>query len=1107
MNIKLLSKTGIVLGSVLVGLFLIFLLLPFVLNFFIDKYTPQIVGEINKATGLSAGLEDVKIVTTPKLTAGLKVKKFELYTPKKEPVFIADDFEVKMSLLSILAKNIQIDVIRLNNADITLKFNKDGDLDLIQYIPEAQEPSSETETAPIELPFGLKLSNHLPDIRIGEYKLTLTDGKDNYILSGGKTDITDFIFNKSVKIKGAGNFVLKGKEQFKYDINLFNKIMPDADLNELVFNPKKDENKTAEPVKVDVINILKGLYDYKVSANAVVDLKTSTESIDGKVKVDNVSIIDLQPSDINLLFKSNSIDIDTNLYTAKNEVSKLSGKITTGKKPFVDMKFKSDLEIANLMNIVKKVALIFNIQDLQTLTANGKINADFNIKSDTKTVQSSGYLKVPTAKLYYGLYKIGVDNISADVALNNNNINIKNAGFSILGQPLKLYGTLSSDAVADINLTADKLSLKGLLIAIGQAAIMKENPIYSGTVSLSANIKGKLDKINPVIKLDIANIDLKNIPMDLRLKAPSTIVDITSDGKTFGGNAKSSNIQIINPMAKISIPNIKANISENVIEITQTPATIEKIGVNISGKIKDYLTENIGLDFVSTGDIKSTLTGDMNVAKQTLNLTYATTELSEIIIPMFDKSKMSFKGKIYITGSMLNPIVSGTAAVPSISIPEIPVVMKDMDIKLRDTILHGSGTVKEFASGGIKAQNLSSDFELKGMDFYLNNLKGTSFDGKVNGNIVYNLSNAKTKIEFKGSGLNAEKAIEGAAGIKKALTGTLGFDTRLKLTVLDYNSMIKSMTGDLNFDIKKGAFGTIGKFEGLLGASNIINNYFLKNTVASITNATGLATTAMFDTLDGKMTFSQGWANLNPIKSAGPSLCYYVTGKFNLLNGSTNVVILGKLDAPMVAKLGVLGQLTANNILGDKAGNIFKILTTPPGGEKTNLIPALTNGSTNFQEFKVNFNGGVESKSSIKTFKWISDADLTNYDTQTIKDTAKSITDSFNKDINTTKEDWNKAVEQKKKEVEDAKAEFNKTKEDIKNSAQEFKNLWNSLKEQSSNQKQPASTNTTPSSTVKTETPAAEQVPAAGEVKTETSTQTSAEGSASGGTTSGASAE
>lgn len=1062
MNTKIFTKLGIILGSFIAVVYLLFLLLPFVLNFAIDKYTPQLVGEINKLTGLSAGLEEVKIVTTPKLTAGLKVKKFELYTPQKEEILNAEDFQIKMSLLPLLGKQIRIDVIGLDDAQIVLKFDKNGDLELLKYLPY-QENTQKTDESiePAALPFGFKLSNHLPDIHVDDFKLTITDGRDKYILDGDKTDITDFVINKSVKIKGSGKILLKEREQFAYKINLLNKIMPDVELNDLVLNPRK-EQKEQEPVKFNIIPILKGLYDNNVTANAVIDLKTSKDSIDGAINIDKISIINLPQSSAKLNFKSNKIDLSSEIYTAKNDLSTISGNITTGKKPYINLILKSDVELSNILNIVKKLALIFDVKDLQTLSANGKVSANFNLKSDMKTVLSDGYLKVPSANVYYGLYKIGIDNIMADVNLANNNINIKNISFSIFNHPLKIFGTLTKDAVADIHLTADKLNIKGLLIALGQASILKENPISSGTISMDVIIKGALDKINPIINLDIANLNLKNIPLDITLKAPSTKVNITSDGKTFGGSAQSTNVYLINPALKVSAPMIKANLKEKEIEITQTPVMIEKIKTTISGKITDYLTEKIGLNFVSTGDIKSTLTGDMNINKQTLNLTYATTELSTIIIPMFDRSKLSFKGKINITGNMMNPIVSGSASVPSISIPEIPVTMSDMELKLNGTVLHGSGTVKEFASGGIKATHLTSDFELKGMDFYLKNLRGDSFDGKVSGNILYNLSNAKTKIDFKGSGLNAEKAIEGAAGIKKALTGVLGFDTKLTLTVLDYNSMIKSMKGNLNFNIKQGAFGTIGRFEGLLNASNIINNYLLKNTVTAISNATGLATTAQFDLLDGKLTFSDGWANLAPIKSQGRSLCYYITGKYNLLNGTTNVVILGRLDAPMVAKLGPIGDLSANKILGyipkfgEATAKILNILTTNPNGENTKAIPALSNGSTNYKDFKVNFNGGIESKSSVKSFKWLSNPDLSEYQKKSTAETLNDIKSSFNTDIKNTVEDVKTTIQDQKKLIEDTKTDF-------KNSAEEIKNLFKSIKQ----------TNSEPASTPETKTPPA----------------------------------
>ena len=136
----------------------------------------------------------------------------------------------------------------------------------------------------------------------------------------------------------------------------------------------------------------------------------------------------------NLKFKGNKIDINSDIYTAKNEVSKINGIVKTGKNPNIDMNFKSGAEISNILRIVKDVALIFNIKDLQTLSANGKIDADFNVKSNLKSIKSNGYFKIPNANLYYGLYKIGVDNINADVRLDNNNINIRNIGFSVLNR-------------------------------------------------------------------------------------------------------------------------------------------------------------------------------------------------------------------------------------------------------------------------------------------------------------------------------------------------------------------------------------------------------------------------------------------------------------------------------------------------------------------------------------------------------------------------------------------------------------------------------------------------------------------------------------------------
>lgn len=1050
-----LKKFGIITVSFLGAVYVLFLLLPFIISPIANNYVPMVNDEIKKATGFNSRIEGLRLVTTPKLTVGAKLGKFEILTPNNEEILSAKDFEAKMSLLPLLARRIEADLVKLGSLDVKLNLNRDGSFEVEKYLPktEKKEPAkAETITIePVVLPLGLRLSNKLPDIKLGEYDIEFKDltGGKIYKIEGGKTELTNFVFNKSVKVVASGKATLAGREQFVYDVKVNNKIMPDLDLHELIFSSKSKQvavkpNNT-EAFQINVLEILKGLYNYHLTANLNTDLTVTPSGNSGFVNLSNLSIspngLDLPESNANLVFKGNKIDINSKMYSAQNEVSTLIGVVKTGKNPNIDLSFKSQAQLNNIIKIINAFAMTFNFKDLQTLSANGNLDADFNIKSNMKTVNSNGYLKIPSAKIKYGLYDVSIDDIVADIVLDSNNVDIKNIGFSILNQPLKFFGTVSDKAEMDLHLTANKLSLKGLLVALGQAVLLKENNVNSGTITFNADIIGTLDKIKPTAKISLNNIDIKNIPMNTGVKLPNTTVDIVSDGKTFSGTALSENIKIINPAAGVSIPKVNANIKPDVIAISKTPVMVEKIKFDVEGKIKNYLTEKIGLDFVTNGDIKSTLTGDMNVIKQTLNLVF-NAQNSTIIIPMFDKSKMTFNGNIGIGGSMLNPILTGTVNVPNINIPEIPVVMENLVAKLHGPILNGNATLTKFASGGIVAENLTSGFALKGENFYLNNLRGTAFDGKISGNIICNISTLKTTIDFKGEELNAEKAVKGAIGISNALTGTLGFDTKLSLLALDYEDMMRSLKGDLSFKVANGSFGSIGRIENFFTASNIANNSILKATVSSLSNLSGLKDAAKYDYISGELDFNNGWANLKNIKSAGPTLAYYVTGKYNLINATTNVVILGRLHSSIVSSLGVLGELSADVLLGQipKFGaltaSIVNTLTANPKGENIAAIPSLTgNTPDKYKDFKVNFNGGIDSTSSIKSFKWITNVDTSALEPISVVDTIKSLKTTVNQDLTNTVKGVSNAVASRKEVLKD-------TANELKNTANELKSLF-----------------------------------------------------------------
>ncbi len=1041
MNIKLLKNIFIGIAVTFLTGYVLFLILPFIISPILNKYIPDINNEIKKASGLISEVEGIRLSTTPKLGAGFEIKKFVLSTPDRKEILNAEDFGIKMSLLSVIAKRIELASVSADSIDVNLGLNKDGSFEIEKYFPAQTEPlptqDGEETTSDSGLPLGLKLSNRMPDIKIGSYKINFTDisnGK-HYLIQGTKTEITDFVLNKGIKIKADGSIILAGREQFKYNLKINNRIMPDIDLNELIFNSKTVETAKKPEQNINLLDIFKGLYDYKITANVDSDLTLAGNTHKGYINADNISVspngLVIPPSKINLEFKGNKIDIDSTLYSAQNEASTVKGEIKTGKKTAVDINIKSGAELSNIVRILNAFAMTFNIKDLQTLTANGKVDANFSIKSDLKNVTSDGYFKIPSAKIRYGLYNITLDKINTDIILSNNNINIKNLGFLIYDQPLKLFGTIKQDTTTDLHLMGNNLSLKGLVIACGQAALLKENPINSGLVSLNVDILGKLDSIKPTAKIVLSNLDIKNIPSNMVIKLPLTNIDIITDGKTFSGTVVSTNIKAINPAITVNIPKLSANIREDVIEITQTPVKADKINFNVSGKIKNYLTAKIALDFITTGDIKSKLTGDMNTVKQTLNLAYTTTQDSTIVVPMFDKSQLTFNGNLAITGSMLNPQISGTVNVPAINIPEIPVSMGNINAKLHGEILNGSASAEKFTSGGIIADTMTTNFSMKGENLYLNNLTGNAFDGKFSGNIVYNMANTKTNIVFKGNGMNAEKAIEGAAGIKNALSGTLGFNANMSLMMYpNFNDMLRSIKGDLSFNIEKGAFGKIGRLENFLQASNIIGNTLLKTTVGSFSNIAAIKNSAQFNYLSGEMTFSNGWANIKHIRSTGKSIAYFVTGKYNIVNGTANVSVLGRLDGTIVKLLGPIGELSAEKFLsyipkfGELTARYADSMTTDPDKERTKDIPELADKPEVYKDFKVEFNGGVESTSSVKSFKWLSKADTSAIEQPSIQETIKSLKTNVTTDIGTTVQTIKDTKDQVKQSFTDIKNIF-----------------------------------------------------------------------------------
>lgn len=217
------------------------------------------------------------------------------------------------------------------------------------------------------------------------------------------------------------------------------------------------------------------------------------------------------------------------------------------------------------------------------------------------------------------------------------------------------------------------------------------------------------------------------------------------------------------------------------------------------------------------------------------------------------------------------------------------------------------------------------------------------------------------------------------------------------------------------------------------------SNSIIKAAVSSVSSLPAIKNTAEFKTIKGNLTFNNAWATLNPITTTGPSMAYYITGRYNLLNATANVTVLGRISAEVVSLLGPLGDLSVTKLtsyipkFGTATGNIINALTSDPKKEKISSIPALSSGNTNYKDFKVTFNGGVESSSSVKSFKWLSTCDTSAIEKTTVKEQVEQTKQAVQEAVQQKVDEYNAKKQEQKEQAQEAQQQMKDAVEGLKN--------------------------------------------------------------------------
>lgn len=1156
--LKILSFTFIFIVLALYSAFL------FVVPNFVDinKYEPQIRKAVQDNTGFLINTEDIKLSTGWNLSAGLKTGRIDFLYPNNEKFFQANNFEIKLSLIPLLMKNIIIDSISADNLILKMKVEKDGTFYIEKFLPKTDNNKSENTEISTDLPFGLKISDIMPIICAKKYSISLIDSQTNktYTISGHDFKVSDFVLNDKIRIQTNGQISLEKEKQITYDINLLSKVMPKFENN----NQQVQNNNES----FDILYYLKTLKTIHLLADVKADLKLTGDidniKTDGNLDITGLSLKvknkQLPKSYIKTTFSGNKVSINSNLNTSDTENININGFLKYGKNQYIDLTTKSDkISLSNMFDIISSFLPVFGMDEFKGITANGDLKANFTIRSDFKKIDSSGYLKIKNANIFYNAFNIAVKEINSDIDFSRNQIDIKNSSAKVNGAPITLAGAINTNAYANLSLKADKLPIKGLFATFGMVNVLKDNNINSGIISLDAKLKGNLTKTKPQINVLLENVNIYNKPLktSIILNNGKSDITFTNDNK-INGNILITALKINSAdFGAYSLPSTKLTFDDKDFNIQPSDIYFNNSKIDFKGKIKNYADKNnsvniqvYGLlvakdlktlipkeyknDILTAGKLPFILRINGNLDSQsitgqilsnqtnyfsygTVNSLYNKTTLTNLVmtlannnlkitdlslnslnmnkglsedfnanlngsiriatisgainnlqnkyqnlnnikvsmpstlsisIPTLKSSDIKLNGYLNINGNTLNPIITGQLVLPVVTLPTLKTTVKNLNIALNkntinvncpnltisdsiislttiidnnfnkgikiksmdfisknlnlDTMLealsnlpqnsvgqgtdlgvtlsNGKGKLDRFSLGGLSAYNINSNFNIVDNVLKLSNINGYAYNGKIAGNAEYNIIFGNLKINLQGRGLSAEPALADFTKVSNLLSGSLDFDTNnIRLIAGTETQMMQSLKGDVTFIVSNGQMGTLGKLENLLYAQNILGNNLLKNSLGSISKAVSIKKTGDFRYLKGKMSFLNGWANINSFQTSGPAMSLYVTGKYNLLNNTINASVLGRLSNDVVEVLGPIGEFSFNKLLsyipkiGQVSSAMINEMTIKPIGENLSMLPDLTPKQTGeTKAFKVILNGGIESTNSIKSFKWIS---------------------------------------------------------------------------------------------------------------------------------------
>ncbi len=728
----------------------------------------------------------------------------------------------------------------------------------------------------------------------------------------------------------------------------------------------------------------------KLNAQGIIDNKSNT---DIKLNIDNLSLAELYnafaPKELKQAIKLNSAILSANV-DVKGKLENLNAKLDTKLNNLNLSDPNKTLIISN-----NQLGINFNV-DPKTIKgeiSNNGLNINLPlIKTSTKIndlsvgIDNANITINPFDLIYNNLSKINIEGQIANYTTKDLNINIFADG---------------KIATTDLNQTLGKeiahfIPSKGMIpikVAINGdtknqeilAQIFADTNNYFTPINLATLVNSKTLAVAD-IKLHGNKIKIKesgifktqnNFENDLKanLLNAQKIVDLTAI-------LDNGHINLF----RISIPE---ELSGN-IGIFKNSAFKTKGKITLNGKPEDldfggdlkiydlnipeilFKTNLIDLDFVSNGLNVKTKEIDLNNSKIDGSLYAGLKPVNNL----FEIENIDVKSDLINVDKAMAVVTELMKFMP----PAPKATTKataPADIPL---IADGKFDIKKLTTGAIVVEKIKGNIAIKDNDLIISKLDCKAFGGSVDGDITMNLLSGLIGIKLDGKGLDSNKALTDAANMKDMISGDLKFATDISLSGATLEEQMKSLKGDVAFELKDGQYGPFAKLENFFLAENIRENPFFKNTIGVILTPIMTIDSTHYEKLNGKVSFKNGIVNLGSIKSQGDILCILINGDMNLLTNEIDSKVRVRLASAVSDMLGPIAMANPVNLIKNTPGlnvasaKLFSVFSEVVNESEYKEIPdfAKNHSDANATKFQIILDGNVAKPLTlVKSFKWL----------------------------------------------------------------------------------------------------------------------------------------